>query len=52
MDLVVIQVYRPTSVHSEEEIETMYDQIEEVLDRQKGTDCMVIIGLVGDWNAV
>src|SRR5277367_1279237 len=49
VDLVVIQVYMPTSVHSEEEIETMYDQIEEVLDRQKGTDCMVIMG---DWNAV
>ena len=41
VDLVVIQVYMPTSVHSEEEIETMYDQIEEVLDRQKSTDCMV-----------
>jgi len=49
VDLLGIQVYMPTSVHSEEEIEKMYDQIEEVLDRQKGTDCIVIMG---DWNAV
>ena len=49
VDLVVIQVYMPTSDHPEEEIEAVLQQVEEVVDKQKGTDHVVIMG---DWNAV
>ena len=48
-DIVIIQVYMPTSDHEDEEVEKMYEQIEELVDKQKGTDCVVVMG---DWNAV
>ena len=47
--LVLIQVYMPTSECSDEEVEEMYEKLEELLDKQKGTDSVVIMG---DWNAV
>ena len=49
MDSVIIQVYMPTTNHEEEEVEIMYERLEEVLDRTKGTDYVVIMG---DWTAV
>ncbi len=49
MDLVLLQVYMPTSSHAEEEVDRMYVMIEQVMDRVKGTDYLVIMG---DWNAV
>src|SRR6218665_1598364 len=49
VDLVIIQVYMPTTNHEEKEVENMYERLEEVLDRTKGTDYVVIMG---DWNAV
>src|SRR6218665_2485194 len=49
VDKMIIQVYMPTTNHEEEEVENMYERLEEVLDRTKGTDYVVIIG---DWNAV
>src|SRR6218665_1308157 len=49
VDIVIIQVYMPTTNHEEEEVENMYKRLEEVLDRTKGTDYVVIMG---DWNAV
>src|SRR5580698_3108104 len=48
-DIVVIQVYMPTSDHSDEEVEDVYEQIEELVAAQKGNDYLVIMG---DWNAV
>ena len=48
-DIVIVQVYMPTSQHEESEIEEMYEQIEEMIDRQKGTDNVIVLG---DWNAV
>jgi len=48
-DIAIIQVYMPTSEHNDEEIEKMYEQIEEVVDRQKGSDYVIVMG---DWNAV
>jgi hypothetical protein len=47
--LVLVQAYMPTTGHSEEEIETIYGQSEEILSRQKGTDYVVVMG---DMNAV
>ena len=51
VDIMIIhrQVYMPTTNHEEEEVENTYERLEEVLDRTKGTDYVVIMG---DWNAV
>src|SRR6218665_44051 len=49
VDIVIIQVYMPTTNHEEEEVENMYERLDEVLARTKGTDYVVIMG---DWNAV
>ena len=50
VDTVIIQVYMPTSNHKEEEIDEMYDRIEELIEtKTKGKDYIVVMG---DWNAV
>ena len=33
VDIMIIQVYMPTTNHEEEEVENMYESLEEVLDR-------------------
>lgn len=48
-DLIVIQVYMPTSKADYKEIEEVYERIEELLYLTKGKDKIFIIG---DWNAV
>ena len=48
-NVILIQVYMPTSGHSEEEVEVVYEQLEELLKEQKGSDYVVIIG---DWNTI
>ena len=48
-DTVIVQVYMPTSTHTEEEIDEVYEQIEEVLGEVKGKENLIIMG---DWNAV
>ena len=47
VDIVVIQVYMPTSEYEDEEIEGMY--LEELIEKEKGTDHLLILG---DFNAV
>jgi len=49
VDMVIIQVYMPTSQHEDEEVDDIYDQIEELMNLQKGKHYMVIMG---GWNAV
>ena len=49
VDIMVVVAYMPTGTHPDEEIEKMYDSIEEVLGLGKGNDYLV---LLGDWNAV
>src|SRR5580692_11321670 len=39
----------PTSEHSDEEVEEMYEQLEELMSELKGSDHVVIMG---DWNAI
>lgn len=48
-DLSIIQTYFPTSAYSDEEIEAVYDQMDEVLDLIENKDTLIILG---DWNAV
>ena len=49
VDIVIIQVYMPTSTHSDEEVEDVYEQLEELMAAQKGSDYLVVMG---DWNAI
>jgi len=49
VDLLVIQVYMPTSAYKDEEIDNIYDEIEELIEAEKGSDNLIIMG---DWNAV
>ena len=49
VDIVLVQVYMPTSEHDDEEIETMYEQLDGIIGKQKGTEYVVIMG---DLNAV
>ena len=39
----------PTSAAEDEEVERVYEQMEEILDIQKGGDNVLVLG---DWNAV
>ncbi len=48
VDMVLIQIYMPTSAHDDEEIDGVYERIEEILEKTKGTDYTI---LMGDWNA-
>lgn len=48
-DLVVIQVYMPTSGHKDEEIEECYDKIENIIEKESRNACVLVMG---DWNAV
>src|SRR6476661_5116627 len=37
VDMAIVQVYLPTADYEDEEVEKLYDQIEEILGKQKGT---------------
>ena len=47
-DVVIIQVYAPTSTHSDQEIEDFYENIKKAIDQIKKTDILVVMG---DLNA-
>lgn len=49
VDIVIIQVYMPTTQHDDEEIDQMYEQIENLIDQQKGNTNVIVMG---DFNAV
>ena len=46
VDVVIVQVYMPTTDYKDEEVDAVYKRIEELLDKEtKGT-------VTEDWNAV
>ena len=49
VDVVLIQAYMPTSTQSDQEVEDIYDQIEEMLRTTKAADNVIIMD---DWNAI
>ena len=49
VDVVLIQIYMPTSDTEDEEIESMYEQIEDLVKKEKPTDQVIIMG---DMNAI
>src|ERR1043165_764842 len=48
VDIVIMQVYMPTTTHEEEEVDEIYEKMEKRLENTKGTDYTIIMG---DWNA-
>ena len=49
VNLTILQVYMPTTTHTEEEVDGIYEYLEEKLERIRATNFCV---LMGDWNAV
>ncbi|XP_021941042.1 uncharacterized protein LOC110840374, partial [Zootermopsis nevadensis] len=50
VDILIIQVYMPTSDHDDEEVEIIYEKIEEII-RTEGREKVQTI-IMGDWNSV
>jgi len=48
-DLVLIHVYMPTTAHTDEEVDVLYEQMEAILQEMKGNSYVMVLG---DWNAV
>ena len=44
VDIMIIQVYMPTSTADEEDIEQMYDQIEEIMKENRGKHNTIVMG--------
>src|SRR2546425_12350550 len=48
VDMVLIQIYMPTTSHEDDEVEEMYEQIERIINKQKGNTNVIVMG---DFNA-
>ena len=48
VDMLIVQIYMPTTDHEDEEVEEMYDKIEKIMDKEKGRSNVIIMG---DFNA-
>ena len=42
-DLVIIQTYMPTSAYKDEEVEKVYEELEEVMENVKENDNLIIV---------
>ena len=49
VSILIIQVYMPTSEYEDDEVENLYDTIEEILEEDGKGDTNVIA--LGDWNS-
>ena len=49
LNTLIIQVYMPTSDHQDDEVEEMYDVIEEIINTHGRTGNLIVMG---DWNSV
>ena len=49
VDMVIIQVYMPTTAHEDDEVEEMYEQIERIISKQKRNTNVIVMG---DFNAI
>ena len=50
INILMMQVYMPTSEHEDDEVEELYDIIEDILEEDGKGDTNTII--MGDWNCV
>ena len=48
-NIMVIQIYMPTSTHSDEEMDAVYEKLEQISQTFKGREYLIVMG---DWNAV
>lgn len=48
-ELVLVQIYMPDSGLPEKEVEENYDKMDEIMQKEKKSSCIIIMG---DWNAV
>ena len=48
VDMVLIQVYMPTTTHEDDEVEETYEQVERIINKQKGNINVIVMG---DFNA-
>ena len=48
-DLVIIQVYMPTSTHEDNEVEEMYEQLDCLIKAENGNTNLMVMG---DWNCI
>ena len=48
VDIILIQVYMPTRKYEDDEVEQIYDQIEDITRKQKGNANVIVMG---DFNA-
>ena len=48
-DLLIIKTYMSTSGYKDEEVQEVYEQLEEVMENVRKNDNLIILG---DWNAV
>ena len=49
VDLVIIQVYMPTSAHEDTEVEEIYNQLNDLIEEEKGNENLIVMG---DWKSV
>ena len=42
--MVMVQAYLPTTDYEDENVEKQYEQLEEILGKQKGTDNVIVMG--------
>lgn len=49
VDMMILCVYMPTSAYYDEDVEVIYEQIEDLITSGRGNEYLVIMG---DWNAV
>ena len=47
-NITIIQAYAPTTDYDDDDIEDIYDQLQEVIDQAPKKDILVV---QGDWNA-
>jgi exonuclease III len=50
VNVLIVQVYMPTSDYEDEEVEELYDRIKDILEEDAKGDTNTII--MGDWNSV
>ena|SRR5688572_21834547 len=48
VDMAILQVYMPTTAYEDEDIEQIYEQIENIITKQKGNKNVIVMG---DFNA-
>ena len=48
-DLVIIQVFMPTSTHEDNEVEEMYEQLDCLIKAENGNTNLIVMG---DWNCI